>query len=138
MSETLISSNDYKKLLGLEMVSTNVTAPTRYMWLPIRKRQLKHCMIKCVENTSRKDGESQNTWKKEKLVWFPVKDNTISNFFYKMQNLLKTSWASKIITSPIQLSIAGPLVNKLIPTIPTIPTAWGCSKVYPIISTMGQ
>ena len=86
----------------------------------------KYFIIKCVEDTSRKDGESQNAWRK--------KDNKISDIFYKMQNFLRKSRASIIITSPIKIFISGSLVHKLIPTfptVPTIPTTWDCSRYIP-------
>jgi hypothetical protein len=37
------------------------------------------------------------TKKAHTLLWFPVKDIKISDNFYKIQNILRTSWASVIM-----------------------------------------
>ena len=35
-----------------EVCSTNVTVPTKSKWLSMLKRQLRHCIVECVESSS--------------------------------------------------------------------------------------
>ena len=82
---------------NLELLSTNVTGITSYKCLFMCKRHLKHINVKCVENVSRKDIESQNSCKKStSIFWFPVPDIKMPNIFYKIQKFLRITWASII------------------------------------------
>ena len=79
------------------------------MW----KRHLKHCIVKCVENISRKTEEDGTlTNKAQHIFWFPVEDIKISDMFYKIQNFLGTPWASIITIYLIKLLSTGPFVNQ--------------------------
>ena len=80
-----------------QLSSTNVTYITSSMCLFMWKRHLKHCYVKCVENDSRIKWILQRHAKKStSIFWFPVKDIKIQDIFYKILQLLTTSWASVI------------------------------------------
>ena len=71
-----------------EILSTNVTVPTKSMWLSIWKRHLMQCIVKCVESFSIKSENHETpTTKHHFFVWFLVEDINISDIFYKIQNL---------------------------------------------------
>ena len=54
----------------LELFSTNNTGITSYKCSFMCKRHLKHINVKCVENISRENIESQNTCKKKAQAYF--------------------------------------------------------------------
>ena len=70
------------------ILSTNVTVPTKYMWLSMWKRRLRQRNVKCVESVSIKS-ENHGTLAKKasNFCCFPIEDINISNIFYKIQNL---------------------------------------------------
>ena len=58
---------------NLELLSTNVTGITSYEFILMCKRPLKRINVKCVENISTENIESQNTCKKNiSIKWFLV------------------------------------------------------------------
>jgi hypothetical protein len=46
------------------------------------------------------------------FFWFQVRDNKISDIFYKIQKFLRTSWAPIITTNGINFLIARPLITE--------------------------
>ena len=83
-------------MLSLEIFSTHLTLICFKCLFHIKKHLYQVIPVTFVESSSRLNG----TWKKtfsikaHKLFWFPVKDNQISDNFYKILNFLITSWAS--------------------------------------------
>ena len=91
-------------------ISTKRTTPYWFMWLSMWKRHLKHSIVICVGNISRKKQEKQRICKKKHNIF--VNDIKISNTFFTVGNLITwksgTAWT---IRQPPDWNQAGCLIK---------------------------
>ena len=110
MSGILISSKGNQNMLvlylhvfceymfSLEIFSTHLTLICFKYLFHMKKHLYEVVYVTFVEISLRLNGRWKNICKKaHTLFWFPVKDIKISDNFYKLQNFLRTSWASVIM-----------------------------------------
>ena len=71
-----------------EILSINVTVPTKSMFLYMWKINLRQCNVKCVESFSITI-ENHGTLAKKApdFLWLPVEDTNISEISYTFHNL---------------------------------------------------